>query len=225
MIVNKLNESYWHSTAPLLRGMDKVVITPRGKDPPPMGIPFEESPESRKRRMKTQEKFVVDLTSTYRYYLLRFHIFVRKKHFSKKSHQPIVLAVSVWIRLILISVHGVLSECLWWRRWIWGDYRYQCYPSVLLDQYLTHPIPDLSRNIVGDYGIRLVAYEMPTAAAKISDSKHPTKDVKYVFNLGITSIDPSTYEDYDDSQIMLGEDSRDVVKILQASGSYYEEQM
>lgn len=52
--------------APLLRGMDRVVVTPPGKMPPPMGKSFEETPENRRRRMKTSEKFVVDTQSTYR---------------------------------------------------------------------------------------------------------------------------------------------------------------
>jgi len=54
-------------TAPLLRGMDRVVITPPGQIPPPIGKSFEETPENRRRRMKTSEKFVVDVQSTYRY--------------------------------------------------------------------------------------------------------------------------------------------------------------
>ncbi len=53
-------------TAPLLRGMDRVVVTPQGQTPPPMGKSFEETPENRRRRMKTSEKFVVDTQSTYR---------------------------------------------------------------------------------------------------------------------------------------------------------------
>jgi hypothetical protein len=74
------------------------------------------------------------------------------------------------------------------------------------------------RNLIGDCGIRLVAYEMPLAAVKTSNSKHPKTEMKYVFNLGVTPIDPSTYEDYEDSgPVISDDDGTDVVKILQSA--------
>lgn len=73
------------------------------------------------------------------------------------------------------------------------------------------------RNLIGDCGIRLVAYEMPLSAVKTSNSKHPKTEMKYVFNLGVTPIDPSTYEDYEDSgPVTSDDDGTDVVKILQS---------
>lgn len=75
-----------------------------------------------------------------------------------------------------------------------------------------------NRNLIGDCGIRLVAYEMPNAAIKSSNSKHPKSEIKYVFNLGVTPIDPATYEDYEDAGPLSEDDGTDVVKILQSAG-------
>ena len=61
---DKLCESP-HLVAPLLRGMDKVVVSRPGEKIPAMGQPFYESPEARKKRTKSQDQFVVDLASTY----------------------------------------------------------------------------------------------------------------------------------------------------------------
>jgi hypothetical protein len=41
-----------HMAAPLFTTMDKIVVTPDGETPPPMGKPFPEDPEYRKKRFK-----------------------------------------------------------------------------------------------------------------------------------------------------------------------------
>jgi hypothetical protein len=41
-----------HMAAPLFTTMDKIVVTPPGERPPPMGAPFPEDPEFRKKRFK-----------------------------------------------------------------------------------------------------------------------------------------------------------------------------
>lgn len=51
------------------------------------------------------------------------------------------------------------------------------------------------RNLFGDAGIRLVAYEFPhSAIARNNSPKHPKADLKYVFNLTLNPIDPASYE-------------------------------
>ena len=37
------------------------------------------------------------------------------------------------------------------------------------------------RGLIGDCNIRIVAYDMPAAAMKTSNSKHPQKEIKYFF--------------------------------------------
>ena len=54
-----------HIVAPILKGMDRVVITKSGETPPPLGTYLPESAESRKKRMNSNEKIKVDLSCIY----------------------------------------------------------------------------------------------------------------------------------------------------------------
>ena len=39
----------------------------------------------------------------------------------------------------------------------------------------------------------------------LSPTKHPKKDIRYVFNMGINPIDPANYEDFDESRVLSDE--------------------
>jgi hypothetical protein len=55
-----------HLVAPLFPTMDKIVETPEGEEPPPMGIPFVENPEYRRMRLKNKvTNDLIDLSKTY----------------------------------------------------------------------------------------------------------------------------------------------------------------
>ena len=56
-----------HIVAPLFPTLDKIVVTPAGEEPPPLGVPFVEDPEYRKQRLKFRfmEQANIDLGSTY----------------------------------------------------------------------------------------------------------------------------------------------------------------
>jgi hypothetical protein len=55
-----------HLVAPLFPTMDKIVVTPEGETPPPMGVPFPEDPEFRKIRFKNKvTNDLIDLKNTY----------------------------------------------------------------------------------------------------------------------------------------------------------------
>ena len=56
-----------HVVAPIVCGMDRIVITPQGEKAPEMGEPFApyESWEARKKRVSSKEKLRIDTTSTY----------------------------------------------------------------------------------------------------------------------------------------------------------------
>ena len=155
---DKLCESP-HLVAPLLRGMDKVVVSKPGEKIPEMGGPFHESPEARKKRTKSNMAFKVDVSCTY--------------SFSVNTSN---LDLCAW------NIVGV--------------------PMVKnLDM----------RSLFGDAGIRLVAYELPRAkVAQNNSPKHAQKDLKYVFNLTLNSIDPADYEEFDDSQIGMSADNDDI---------------
>jgi hypothetical protein len=56
-----------HIVAPLFPTADKIIITPAGQEPPPLGAPFVEDPNYRKFRFtcKLTEQANVDLDTTY----------------------------------------------------------------------------------------------------------------------------------------------------------------
>jgi len=56
-----------HAVAPLFTTFDKVIVTPAGETPPPLGVPFTEDLEYRKLRLKYRyiNDANLDLTSTY----------------------------------------------------------------------------------------------------------------------------------------------------------------
>ena len=56
-----------HIVAPLFSTMDKIVVTPEGQKPPPMGTPFPEDLEFRKKRLDPVqvENIHIDTSSTY----------------------------------------------------------------------------------------------------------------------------------------------------------------
>ena len=56
-----------HLVAPLFSGMDRVVVTPPGQTPPPLGSPFIEDIEFRKARLKSKSlfEFPLKLECTY----------------------------------------------------------------------------------------------------------------------------------------------------------------
>merc|ERR1711871_817498 len=71
------------------------------------------------------------------------------------------------------------------------------------------------RNLFGDAGIRLVAYEFPhSAIARNNSPKHPKADLKYVFNHTLNPIDPASYEDFDEATI--GESGGDRESFLES---------
>ena len=148
-----------HLVAPLLRGMDKVIVSKPGEKVPEMGEPFYEAPDLRKKRTKSNMAFKVDVSCTY--------------SFSVNTSN---LDLCSW------NIVGV--------------------PMIKnMDM----------RSLFGDAGIRLVAYELPRAKiAQNNSPKHATKDLKYVFNLTLNSIDPADYEEFDDTQIGMSADNDDV---------------
>ncbi len=55
-----------HLVAPLFTTMDKIIETPQGQLPPPMGTPFPEDPDYRKMRMKCRAtNDLINLNSVY----------------------------------------------------------------------------------------------------------------------------------------------------------------
>lgn len=56
-----------HIVAPLFSTMDKIVVTPQGSRPPPLGVPFPEDLEFRKKRLNpaTVEDITIDTNSIY----------------------------------------------------------------------------------------------------------------------------------------------------------------
>ena len=191
-----------HLVAPLLRGMDKVIVTPVGQQPPPMGHPFHESPDLRRSRMKTAEKFAVDINSVYRY-----------KWQSIFSFIGIMFTITNTCdasRGLKLQREHVKS------RPVFVEYsRYSSCQSLVSLSILIHVlnagVPMINTlsmsNIFGEAGIRLVAYEMPAAAAKISPAKHPQRDVKYVFNMPINPVDPANFENFEEDRILSYEES------------------
>ena len=56
-----------HIVAPLFSTMDKIVVTRAGDKPPPLGVPFPEDMEFRKKRLNpsTVEDIIIDTANTY----------------------------------------------------------------------------------------------------------------------------------------------------------------
>lgn len=56
-----------HVVSPIFPTFDKILITPPGETPPPLGIPFQEDPEYRKKRLKYRliKDAQVDLDTIY----------------------------------------------------------------------------------------------------------------------------------------------------------------
>eukprot|EP01041_Mallomonas_annulata_P006775 gene6775-13729_t len=73
---NAVNYEIPHLVAPLFKSMDRCIVTPAGQEPPPMGIPFYEELEARRRRMKTKltNDWKIDTTSTYTFSVNTFNI-------------------------------------------------------------------------------------------------------------------------------------------------------
>jgi hypothetical protein len=67
--VTKGNELYElpHMVAPMFITFDKIIVSPPGEKPPPLGIPFTEDIEYRKKRLKFRniKEANVDLDTTY----------------------------------------------------------------------------------------------------------------------------------------------------------------
>lgn len=63
------NENYQvpHVVAPIFPTFDKVIVSPPGVSPPPMGTPFPEDPDYRKQRLKFKyfKDANLDLDATY----------------------------------------------------------------------------------------------------------------------------------------------------------------
>lgn len=62
-----MNYELPHVVSPIFPTFDKIVVTPPGETPPPLGVPFPEDPEYRKVRLKFRfiKDAQVDLNSTY----------------------------------------------------------------------------------------------------------------------------------------------------------------
>lgn len=56
-----------HVVSPIFPTFDKIIVTPPGESPPPLGVPFEEDLEYRKKRLKFRfiKDAQVDINNTY----------------------------------------------------------------------------------------------------------------------------------------------------------------
>lgn len=66
--VDNPNYQLPHVVGPIFPTFDKVIITPEGQTPPPIGMPFTEDPEHRKMRgskMRYIKDLTLDLGTTY----------------------------------------------------------------------------------------------------------------------------------------------------------------
>lgn len=168
-----------HLVAPMFITFDKIICTPPGEKPPPLGVPYVEDLEYRKKRLKFRsiKDANVDLETTYSFSVNTSNInllnwtlvgipmvrpmdlrtFLQESAIRLGRCHCICLTRSTALHAILTHILHISTVCV-----------VPCLRYLTCICHLT------------------VGYEIPDAVLQQTPNDHPSKQLNYVFNMNVS---------------------------------------